>query len=133
MSHTHRSLTALAFAGLAFLAFFHGLSVRAVYPTYTSTVLSLSPVLAGFWAVSVVAAWRGEARLAPVLALGFFAAMGYGLLLRAGGSSWLLSFLFCTLALAGEVALGRLYLRGLPRRGEEGVEKEVVPGVRLRA
>lgn len=131
MQHPHRSLLALCFAGLAFLVLFHSLAIRAVYPAYVGTVASLSPLLAGFWAVGIVAAFRGVARLAPVLALGFFAAMGYGLLLLAGGSSALLAACFFVVALVGQVTLGRIYLSSLPRRSEE--EGEVVPGVRLRA
>lgn len=131
MQHPHRSLLALCFAGLAFLVLFHALVMRAVYPSYTGTISSLSPLLAGFWAVGIVAAFRGAVRLVPVLALGFFAAMGYGLLLLAGGSSALLSAGFFLVALFGQATLGRIYLSSLPRRNEE--EREVVSGLRMRA
>lgn len=138
MQHPDRSLqfinlmvplSALCFAGLAFLAFFHALVMKAVYPHFGPTMQAYSPLLAGFWAVGIVAAWNGERRLAPVLALGFFAAMGYGLYLLAGGASLLVVAAFFAMALAGEYALARLYLRSLPRQEEE----EVLPGVRLRA
>ena len=130
MQHTHRSLAALSFSGLAFLALFHAVSVRAVYPAFSGAWLAYSPPLAALWAAGIVAAWRGDSRLAPALSLGFFAAMGYGLFLLTGGASRLLVAGFFALGLAGQVALGRLLLVAPPRPADE---RQVVPGVRMRA
>lgn len=123
MQHTHRSFAALCFAGLAFLTLFHALSVRSVYPAYAGSFLGYSPLLAALFAAGLFGAWRGDVRLAPVLALGFFAAMGYGLFLLVGGASRVLVAAFFTFALAGQVALGRLFLGWAPR----AEEREVVP------
>jgi hypothetical protein len=120
---TYRSLLCLSLLALSFLALFHALVIRELHPGFLSESLDLSPVVAGLWALGAVEAWLRNHRLAPVLALGFFAAMGYGFLLRSEGSA-LVGWAFVLAALVGQAALGKLYFRYLPRaadnRGEEG-------------
>ncbi len=109
MEHTNRALTALMFAGLAFATLFHALVLRQVYPGQEGQFHWLPPVLAGLFALGLSEAWNGKPRTAPLLALGFIAAVAYGLRLALGDAALVGGFLLSCSAL-GLLFLSRSYL-----------------------
>ncbi len=122
MEHRYRAYISLSFAGMAFVTLFHGLVIRQVYPGFNGGFRVLAPLMAGFWALSLLESWAGRDRSAPFLALGCFAAMGYGLWLGANGASLVGTFLLACAA-TGLVCLSRLYFLHLGRpdfSGEQG-------------
>jgi len=114
MQSTFRALLALNFAALAFLTLFHAFVLSQVHPGYVSEYPFLAPLLAGLWAIGIVEVCNCVHRSAPLLALGFFAAFGYGFFLRQEGSA-IVGWLFVAFSLAGELTLGKTCFQYLSR------------------
>lgn len=114
MEHRNRALIALSFSGMAFLALFHAYVIRQVYPGYSGQLRVLAPLVAGTWSVLLIEAWQARERSAPFLALGCFAALGYGFWLASGGAA-LVGTALAGCAAIGLVNLGQGYFLHLNR------------------
>lgn len=115
---TYKSFTALLFAFLSFAALFHLLVLREVYPGYFSNYHYISYSLAALWCASILASRQEAPKFAPLLALGYFAALTFGVWMVLKGRSSLMGSYFVIMGLLGVSALGRLYFEHLPGKGK---------------